>query len=152
MYFRWLKHIEDYLEKGEIPQKNLVMVEEIITHDLKQEVRWLKNYLFNIYSPVVFCHNDLQGGNILLKNKNNVSRFFFFCSNANLIQSFISQGSEEKNNLIIIDFEYSAYNYRGFDLANHLCETIYDYTNEEFPYFWAKPDNYPTKEKQVTSC
>lgn len=60
------------------------------------------------------------------------------------------QGADDKNNLIIIDFEYSAYNYRGFDLANHFCETIYDYTNEEFPYFWAKPENYPTKEKQVS--
>ena len=51
---------------------------------------------------------------------------------------------------MIIDFEYCSYNYRGFDLANHFCETMYDYTNEERPYFWCKPQNYPNREKQVS--
>ena len=44
----------------------------------------------------VFCHNDLFEGNILYLPHLNEIKF--------------------------IDFEYSSYNYRGFDFANHFCE------------------------------
>ncbi|CAG13836.1 unnamed protein product, partial [Tetraodon nigroviridis] len=42
-------------------------------------------------SPVVFCHNDCQEGNILLLEG---------CQ------------SSDKQKLMFIDFEYSSYNYR----------------------------------------
>lgn len=51
--------------------------------------------------------------------------------------------------LMIIDFEYCAYNYRGFDLANHFLEWTFDYTNTQSPYFYHKLDQYPTAEQQV---
>lgn len=51
--------------------------------------------------------------------------------------------------LMIIDFEYCAYNYRGFDLANHFIEWMLDYSNKEFPFFYHKKDQYPNKEQQV---
>jgi choline/ethanolamine kinase len=51
--------------------------------------------------------------------------------------------------LMIIDFEYCAYNYRGFDLANHFTEWTYDYTNEKFPYFYHRRDQYPSQEQKV---
>lgn len=47
--------------------------------------------------------------------------------------------------LIIIDFEYCAYNYRGFDLANHFLEWTFDYSNSEFPFFHHNKDQYPSK-------
>lgn len=53
--------------------------------------------------------------------------------------------------LMIIDFEYCAYNYRGFDIANHFLEWTFDYTNENFPYFYHKKEQYPTIEQQVNS-
>lgn len=52
--------------------------------------------------------------------------------------------------LMIIDFEYCAYNYRGFDLANHFLEYSFDYTNEVHPYFYAKHEQYPNVEQQVS--
>lgn len=58
----------------------------------------------------------------------------------------------EPNNdpeLMIIDFEYCAYNYRGFDLANHFNEWMFDYTNKEYPFYFFKKDQYPNKEQQV---
>lgn len=61
-------------------------------------------------------------------------------------QSFSDNGEPE---LIIIDFEYCAYNYRGFDLANHFIEWTMDYTNKEFPFYYHKTEQYPTKEQQV---
>lgn len=51
--------------------------------------------------------------------------------------------------LMIIDFEYCAYNYRGFDLANHFIEWMLDYSNKEFPFFFYKKEQYPNKEQQV---
>eukprot|EP00698_Gefionella_okellyi_P011376 TRINITY_DN2994_c0_g1_i2.p1 TRINITY_DN2994_c0_g1~~TRINITY_DN2994_c0_g1_i2.p1 ORF type:complete len:248 (+),score=70.20 TRINITY_DN2994_c0_g1_i2:371-1114(+) len=46
-------------------------------------------------SPVVFAHNDLIGANVL---------------------------QQADGSLLLIDFEYSEYNYRGFDLGNHFNE------------------------------
>lgn len=60
-----------------------------------------------------------------------------------------------KHNLIIhfcliSDFEYCSYNYRSFDIANHFLEWVYDYTNEDKPFFYSKPENYPTEEQRLT--
>ncbi|KAJ1951452.1 hypothetical protein FBU59_000142 [Linderina macrospora] len=59
-------------------------------------------------SPVVFAHDDLQYGNILRLH-----------------------GTDE---LVVVDFEYAGYNYRGFDLANHFCEWMADYGHPVNPH------------------
>lgn len=59
-----------------------------------------------------------------------------------------SQGDNCDPELMIIDFEYCAYNYRGFDLANHFLEWTMDYTNTEFPFFHHRKTAYPTMEQQ----
>lgn len=51
--------------------------------------------------------------------------------------------------LMIIDFEYCAYNYRGFDIANHFLEWTFDYTNEQFPFFYHNKSHYPTETQKV---
>lgn len=53
------------------------------------------------------------------------------------------------DNLVIIDFEYCSYNYRGFDFANHFCEWVYDYSNEEPPYYWEIESNQPDIKQKV---
>jgi len=58
--------------------------------NLDGESEWLRAYLTQLRSPVVFCHNDLQEGNILIREN--------------------AASAEEK--LVIIDFEYCSYNYR----------------------------------------
>ncbi|XP_052604620.1 choline/ethanolamine kinase isoform X2 [Peromyscus eremicus] len=77
-------------------------------------------------SPVVFCHNDIQEGNILLLSE-----------------------PENGDSLMLVDFEYSSYNYRGFDIGNHFCEWVYDYTHEEWPFYKARPTDYPTRGQQL---
>ncbi|CAG8449126.1 7280_t:CDS:2 [Diversispora eburnea] len=67
--------------------------------DLDNEIRELKSMLSKLDSPIVFAHNDTQYGNILR----------------------LDDGS---NQLVVVDFEYSGYNYRGFDLANHFCDHV----------------------------
>lgn len=39
---------------------------------------------------------------------------------------------------------------RGFDFGNHFCEWMYDYTYNQWPFFKAVPENYPTREQQVS--
>lgn len=56
---------------------------------------------------------------------------------------------EPEPELMIIDFEYCAYNYRGFDLANHFIEWMIDYTNKEYPFFFYRKEQYPNSEQQV---
>lgn len=64
----------------------------------------------------VFAHNDLLSGNVLWS------------------------AAEER--IQLIDFEYSAQNYRGFDIANHFCE----YAGFDFNIFrW-----YPAPSQQRT--
>lgn len=63
---------------------------------------------------------------------------------------FFAETSNEPE-LMIIDFEYCAYNYRGFDLANHFIEWMIDYTNKDYPFFFYESDQYANKEQQVIS-
>lgn len=58
-------------------------------------------------------------------------------------------GDNTEPELMIIDFEYCAYNYRGFDIANHFLEWTFDYTNEQFPFFYHKKSHYPTETQKV---
>lgn len=39
---------------------------------------------------------------------------------------------------------------RGFDFGNHFCEWMYDYTYDQWPFYKATPENYPTREQQVS--
>lgn len=59
-------------------------------------------------------------------------------------------GDNAEPELMIIDFEYCAYNYRGFDIANHFLEWTFDYTNEQFPFFYHKKSHYPTETQKVS--
>jgi thiamine kinase-like enzyme len=42
--------------------------------------------------------------------------------------------------VVFIDFEYSGYNYRAFDIGNYFTESNYDYTNPNPPFFSLKPE------------
>lgn len=55
-----------------------------------------------------------------------------------------------KPELVLIDFEYCSYNYRGFDIANHFVEWQYDYTAAEYPFFHERTGSGPTKEQKVS--
>ncbi|XP_061516789.1 choline/ethanolamine kinase isoform X1 [Anopheles gambiae] len=228
---RWLKGIAGTLETmerdrangnvkkaGGIGDQSGEEASIITTMDLAGEVEWLRSVIESEDFPVVFCHNDLQEGNILLRQDYpTVSEPSFrecttldnFDESAQLDSHFssilISNGGVVSSNesvspsdgniglnrssrkrsldhdsmendldntrdsvlsgnsqalsdansstdgepeLMIIDFEYCAYNYRGFDLANHFLEWTFDYTNTQSPYFYHKLDQYPTAEQQ----
>ena len=105
-------------------------VSKLLAYNLPNEVNFMWSLLANVKSPIVFCHNDLSAGNILYV-ENNTS----------------DTGTQWR--LQPIDFEYSFYNYRGFDIGNHFCEWCYDYNVESAPYFKATLSSYPTEEEQI---
>ncbi|KAM9481627.1 choline kinase alpha [Clarias gariepinus] len=100
----------------------------LMSYNLIQEMENLRCLLESTQSPVVFCHNDLQEGNILLLS---------------------GRENMEKQRLMLIDFEYSSYNYRGFDIGNFFCEWMYDYNCDTFPFFSSNTKNYPNKAQQM---
>lgn len=67
-------------------------------------------------SPIVFAHNDVQYGNILKHARS--------------------------QDLILVDYEYSSLNYRGYDVANHFLEWAADY-HSSTPHV-LHLENYPT--------
>lgn len=94
-------------------------------------------------SPIVFCHNDMQEGNILIKNEALRS------DSDDLPDS--DYDLLETSDLIIIDYEYCAYNYRSYEIANHFMEWVFNYKVPDFPYFSVHPEEYPSLKQQV-SC
>ncbi|NWR60840.1 CHKA kinase, partial [Bucorvus abyssinicus] len=101
---------------------------KLLSYNLPQEMKNLRAMLEATPSPVVFCHNDCQEGNVLLLE---------------------GRENSENQKLMLIDFEYSSYNYRGFDIGNHFCEWMYDYTYEKYPFFKASVLKYPSKKQQL---
>ncbi|EDO43238.1 predicted protein, partial [Nematostella vectensis] len=81
--------------------------------------------------PILFCHQDIQEGNILSVPRD------------------VDNEGQQQYDLLFIDYEYCGYNYRGFDLANHFNEWMWDYKHEEAPYYLYNPELFPSLEQQL---
>ncbi|KAH6807489.1 Protein kinase superfamily protein [Perilla frutescens var. frutescens] len=82
--------------------------EMVSFEEINKEVNDLKEMTDRFKAPVVYCHNDLLSGNLML--------------------------NEDEGKLYFIDFEYGSYNYRGFDLGNHFNEYAgYDCDYNQYP-------------------
>ncbi|KAI8475730.1 MAG: putative ethanolamine kinase 1 [Monoraphidium minutum] len=75
-------------------------------------------------SPVVFGHNDLLSGNLLVLQE----------------EGFDPEAPDLGMPVTVIDFEYGAYTFRGFDWGNHFNE----YAGFECDY-----SRYPSRENQA---
>ena len=69
---------------------------------------------------VVFCHNDVQENNLL----------------------------QTQYGLRMIDFEYSHFNYQGYDIGNFFVEFTMDYTEKAYPFYSTDLSAYPSKQAQ----
>ncbi|XP_063898670.1 choline/ethanolamine kinase isoform X1 [Helicoverpa armigera] len=179
--YKWLKTVKEERLAGTIQGKNEEeerIIKQLKNTDLEKELEWLKKFLATVESPVVFCHNDLQEGNILLAedsppltseedvsaiyvrsfesddtsskvnsaNKDNFEIAYEDANTSDTVLSHISDWGEPK--LVLIDFEYCAYNHRGFDIANHFQEWAFDYTNPEHPFYYENQDFTPSLEQK----
>ncbi|KAB1209064.1 putative ethanolamine kinase [Morella rubra] len=85
--------------------------------EVNDQIVELKELTCLLNAPVVFAHNDLLSGNLMVNDQ------------------------EEK--LYLIDFEYGSYNYRGFDIGNHFNEyagydcdySLYPHKDEQYHFF-----------------
>uniref|UniRef100_A0A3Q3XHB6 Ethanolamine kinase n=1 Tax=Mola mola TaxID=94237 RepID=A0A3Q3XHB6_MOLML len=130
---KWLfgtmdKYLSQVMRLTFTRESHLRRYNRLLSHNLPQEMDMLKSLLESTHSPVVFCHNDCQEGNILLLK---------------------GHQSSDKQKLMLIDFEYSSYNYRGFDIGNYFCEWMYDYNCDVFPFFKVNAQAYPSKAQQL---
>ena len=91
--------------------------ETMMKYDIREDIHWIKNIIIKTGSPIVFCHNDFRGSNIMITESNN--------------------NDNENKEMILCDFEYSAYGFRGFDFGAIFSEwgrTLNDYkTLHNFP-------------------
>lgn len=93
--------------------------------ELREEAMSLKVVTDCLNAPIVFAHNDLLSGNLML--------------------------SEKEEKLYLIDFEYGSYNFRGYDIANHFNEyagfecdySLYPDKDSQYHFFrhYLSPDN-----------
>lgn len=97
--------------------------------NIQEEAKFLREALEAVDSPIVFAHNDLIGKNIIYDEATGAS------SSINTL-TIMTEISDE---IHFIDYEYGAYNFRAFDLANHFCE---------FAGFELDYSKYPPKEMQ----
>ncbi|XP_078405277.1 choline kinase alpha isoform X1 [Cetorhinus maximus] len=122
------KYLQQVMRISFTRESHVRVFHKLLSYNLPQEMEKLRSLLQATPSPIVFCHNDCQEGNLLLLDNN--------------------ENSDDQK-LMLIDFEYSSYNFRGFDFGNHFCEWIYDYNCDEYPFFKVDIKNYPTKMQQL---
>ncbi|XP_040017977.2 choline/ethanolamine kinase [Gasterosteus aculeatus] len=130
---KWLfgtlnKYLDQVMSINFVREAHVKKYKKLMKLDLPAELESLRALLAATPSPVVFCHNDVQEGNILMLE---------------------DEDHNSLDKLMLIDFEYSSYNYRGFDFGNHFCEWMYDYTYNQWPFYKAIAENYPSREQQL---
>jgi len=118
------------------------VMRELLAFDFDGEIDWLEQFLKKVNSPTVFCHNDLQEGNILLPELAVKNKKHGLNKNASLGQNL------SDDSVVLIDFEYCSYNYRASDIANHFCEWAFDYSNPEWPHFYADMNRFPNEDQR----
>jgi thiamine kinase-like enzyme len=171
------------------------LLSQLSLSSFSSELPWLSARLRALHSPVVFCHCDLQEGNILydgeleknIQGKEGVkieeieqillghyslpatspitpyspspstgsanmppsspsSTRSPSLASASPISS-LSRHFRHHPLLHFIDFEYSSFNSRGFDLANHLCEHFINYQVNEYPNYQIDSErDWPSEE------
>lgn len=146
-----VKFSHNDLQEGNILFRQNNFVPSSIVETLDEEL----NNIDDLSPMLISCpknkidkEGDVTGGGGDAKNNNNIANNSTGSSRKRSISD--SSTSDEIDNepeLMIIDFEYCAYNYRGFDIANHFLEWTYDYTNDKYPFFFHRPSDYPNSQQ-----
>ena len=111
-----------------IPQSSRDKAKYLLEIDFETEITFLEDLFKRTQiEPLVFSHNDLHQNNVIL---------------------LLDKDLNLEDRIVLIDFEYSSYNYRTFDLANHLSEWCFDYNNDDYPYFHFSLNRFPSNDKQ----
>jgi choline/ethanolamine kinase len=116
-----IKMAEDKARKPELfTQEEKELLEEIMTLASKEEIEFLTSVCPKNSESVVFSHNDLHSANVLCLAKN--------------------------QRLLLIDYEYSDYNFRAYDIANVFNESQFKYGHNQAPYYLVDTSRFPSDE------
>lgn len=107
-----------------------VLASEMMNIDFNLEIEYLSSLFQQSRAPLVFSHNDLHQNNVIMLTKSD------------------NQDQTLSDRIVLIDFEYCSYNYRTFDIANHLNEWCFDYNGDQYPHFTASKERFPSEQKQ----
>lgn len=148
---KWLenaKKVRFNEENGDKEKNKAILLRELDLEAIERELSWFETRLHDVRSPVVFCHNDLQEGNLILETKNKCEhpQFPAEIPYHQLLGEFERRQLDANYHLYMIDFEYASYNYRGFDLGNHICEHFIDYTIEKWPHYVMDQQMMPSEQ------
>ncbi|XP_052066711.1 choline/ethanolamine kinase-like isoform X2 [Mytilus californianus] len=123
-----IANIQRWLLTTEITQGT---VRTIDSFDFRHNLREVRRATVDLKSEVVFSHNGLTEGDILR----------------------LTEETDLLASLKLIDFEYSAYNYRAYDLSMLFIECCIEYRNvPDTPYFKFNNVDYPDPEIRKQIC
>jgi len=133
-FTEWLQFIESHRQLPDYPSGFLrdstrKVAKTLMEIDFAKEIKFMSKVFEGTKSPIVFSHNDLHQGNILLTKPT-------------------KKRPHLERRIILIDFEYCSYNYRGYDIANHFSEWCFEYDTPEYPHFALYMDRFPSKDIQ----
>ena len=137
----------NYQIKQEIKIENVKeahkeIAEQLLSIDYQSEIEWIKKHILIIESPIVFCNNDIFPPNILVRND---------------ILDKINKLKDQKDNqiieklideLVIIDFEFCSYNFRGCEIGNFFGAHEVELNTPDPPHFIIDKSKYPNEQHQ----
>lgn len=127
----WTEDISSDIESIGIVEHSKDTARKLLSIDFQREIQFIKEEVFEKSTSIkVFSHNDLHQGNILFAEPS-------------------KQRPTLKERIVFIDFEYCSYNYRAYDIANHLCEWLFQYGDQDYPHFTCYQEKFPTRDEQL---
>lgn len=100
-------------ENVKLSPTDQAFADDLFSFDFKAELDWIRQKVSSIATRVVFCHNDVNRGNMLiLDDTDSTGRKLTW---------------EER--IIFIDYEFSGYDPRGADIGNHFNMRFFDFGN-----------------------
>lgn len=89
----------------QVPIRDRHLISKLIA--LETEIDWLEKTLSTIKTKVVLAHHDMNFLNVLVRD----------------------DVTEDSDKIMLIDFEYSTFGYRGSDLGSHFNDWRYNFSN-----------------------
>uniref|UniRef100_A0A0K0F0V1 Choline/ethanolamine kinase n=1 Tax=Strongyloides venezuelensis TaxID=75913 RepID=A0A0K0F0V1_STRVS len=93
---------------------NLKYPEFVTVQQLEEEVKRLEEYVNQFNFKIVFSHNDIFEANIIVRK-------------GAIIEKDKIISDDKNDSIVVIDFEYSSYNYRGFDIGVTFRTQAFDF-------------------------
>lgn len=105
--------VREFVNSGQVEASELAKfpIDEILNFPHQSEYEWINSSREKIRERIVLCALDTNYLNRLVRTQ--------------------VAGDENESRILIIDHDASAYSYRGYDLAGHCVNRMFDVANED---------------------